>query len=150
MRLSEKRYFQHCSIRSEKSQRTWDILDTLMKKVCCQLNPCSHTQVRGDPYTNLVRAKNANQVAKRKTKESGCSLKDRRSKFSLKSELRSRSTKFRPILMEEVSRNWMELLSLSETTIRTKSGTSWSSYQKSSWDGRIEESSRVYTRYIFN
>ena len=39
-----------------------------MKKVCCQLSPVSHPQVRGDPYTNLVRAKNENQVAKWRTK----------------------------------------------------------------------------------
>ena len=38
----------------------------------------SHTQERGDPYTNLVRLKNENQVAKWKTKESGFSLKDKK------------------------------------------------------------------------
>ena len=48
-----------------------------MKKVCCQLSPFSHTQVLGDSYTNLVRAKNVNQVATWKTKESGFSLKDK-------------------------------------------------------------------------
>ena len=37
VRLSEKRYLHHCSLRSEKNQRTWDKLTTLMKKVCCQL-----------------------------------------------------------------------------------------------------------------
>ena len=41
-------------------------------------------------------------------------LEDKRSKFSMKSELRSISMNFKPILIEEVSRNWMELLSLSE------------------------------------
>ena len=34
------------------------------------------------------------------TKESGFSLKEKKSKFSLKSELRSRSTNFKPILTE--------------------------------------------------
>ena len=57
MRLSEKRYLHHCSFRSEKNQRNGDKLITLMKKVCCQLSPCSHTQERGDPHTNLVRVK---------------------------------------------------------------------------------------------
>ena len=47
----------HCSFKSEKNQRTGDKLITLMKKVCCQLSPVSHTQIRKDPYTNLVRAK---------------------------------------------------------------------------------------------
>ena len=91
--------------REEKNQRTVDKLITLVKKVCCQLSPFSHTQVRGDPYTNFVRAKNENQVAKWRTKESGFSLKDKKSKFSLKSELRSISTNFKPILIGEVSKN---------------------------------------------
>ena len=77
MRLTEKRYLHHCSFRSEKNQRIWDKLITLMKKVCCQLSPFSHTQVRGDPYANLVRPNNENQVAKWKTKESGFSFKDK-------------------------------------------------------------------------
>ena len=58
-----------------------------MKKVCCQLSRFSHTQELGDPYTNLLRVKNENQVAKWKTSESGFSLKDKKSKASLKSEL---------------------------------------------------------------
>ena len=78
MRLSEKRYLHHCSSRSEKNQRTGDKLVTLMKKVCCQLSPVSHTQVWGDPNTNLVRAKNENQLAKWKMEESGFSLKDKK------------------------------------------------------------------------
>ena len=114
MSLSEKRCLHHCWFRSEKNQRTWDKLITLMRKVCCQLSPFSHTQVRGDPYTNLVRAKNENQVAKWKTKESGFSLKHK-SKFSLKSEPRFRNTSFKPILIEEVSRKWMEFSSLRES-----------------------------------
>ena len=39
MSLSEKRYLHNCSFRSDKNQRTWDKLITLMKKVCCQLSP---------------------------------------------------------------------------------------------------------------
>ena len=35
------------------------------------------------------------------------------------------------------------------TIIGTKSRTSWSPYEKSQWDGRIEAISRVYIRYIF-
>ena len=48
------RFFIHLG---EKNQRTWDKLITLMKKVCCQLSPFSHVQVRRDPKTNSVRAK---------------------------------------------------------------------------------------------
>ena len=72
------------------------------------------TQVRRDPYTNLVRLKNGNQVTTWKTSKPGFSLKDTKSKFLLKSDLRSRSTNFKPSLTEEVSRNWVELSSLSE------------------------------------
>ena len=55
-----------------------------------------------------------NQVAKKKTKESGFSLRDKKSKFSLRSEPRFRNTNSRPILTEEVSWNKLELSSLSE------------------------------------
>ena len=58
--------------------------------------------------------KNGNQVATWKTSESGFSLKDKKSKFLLKSDLRSRSTNFKPSLIKEVSRNLLELLILSE------------------------------------
>ena len=58
MRPSEKRYLHHCSLRSEKKQRTGDKLITLVKKVCCQLSPFSHTRTERDPCTNLVRVKN--------------------------------------------------------------------------------------------
>ena len=41
-------------------------------------------------------------------------LESQKGKFSLKSDLRSRSTNFKPSLKEEVCRNLMELLSLSD------------------------------------
>ena len=99
MRPSGKRYLHHCSFRSEKNQRTEDKLITLMRKVCCQLSPFSHTQERRDPYTNFVRA-NENQVAKWKTKESGFSLKDKKSKFSLKLEQRFQADSDRRSIQE--------------------------------------------------
>ena len=46
-----------------RNRWTEDKLSTLMKKVSWQFIPVSHTQERGDPCTNLVRA-NKNQVAK--------------------------------------------------------------------------------------
>ena len=60
-----------------------------MRKVCWQLSPLSHAQVRGDPYTNQVqiRLKNGNQVATQKTSESGFSLKDK--KVQILAEVRS-------------------------------------------------------------
>ena len=84
-------------------------------KVCCQLSLFSHTQARVDPYTNLVRAKSENQVATWRAKEIRRLFeRQKKSKFSPKSELRFRSTCSKPILIREVSRNSMELLSLSE------------------------------------
>ena len=65
----------------------------------------AHTS-SGRPENELSSSqKNENQVATWKTKESGFSFKDKKSKFSLKLELRSRSTNFKPILIREVSRN---------------------------------------------
>ena len=92
---------------NEKIQQTWDKLITLMKKVCYQLSPFSHEQVRGNPCTNQVQTclKKENQVTKWKTCKSGFSLKDTKSKFLLKWDLRSRSTNFKPSLTEEESRN---------------------------------------------
>ena len=49
--------------------------------------------------------KNRKQVATWKTSESGFSLKDKKCKLLLKSDLRSRSTNFKPILTEEEPRN---------------------------------------------
>ena len=89
MSLLEKRYLHHCSFRSEKNQRTWDKLITLMKKVCCQLSPFSHVQVRWDPCTNqvLICFKIGNQVATWNASEPRLSLKEKKSKFLLKSDL---------------------------------------------------------------
>ena len=96
--------------------------------------------------------------------------RQKRSKFLLILGPRFRNTNFKPILIEEVSRNWTELSNLSEEKLiillqvmnnfdeinyyfmndyQKKSGSSWSSYEKSLWDGRIEVSSRVKIRWIF-
>ena len=65
-----------------------------MTKVCCQLSPFSHAQVRRDQYTKLVRVKNESQVAKWKAKELGFSLKDKKSKML--AEVRSEIQKHEP------------------------------------------------------
>ena len=80
MRPSGKRYRHHCSFRSEENQRTEDKLITLVKKVCLPAQSFfTHTQERRDLCTNIVRAEK-NQVAKWKTKQSGFSLKYKKSK----------------------------------------------------------------------
>ena len=122
-RPSAERSLRHCSFTSEKNQRTEDKLITLFKKVCCQLSPfLCVMQERRDPCMNLVRQVHAaekNQVAKWKTKPSGFSLKDKKSKFSLILEQRFTNTSSKPILIGEVSRNWVELSSLSEEKLIT-------------------------------
>ena len=118
---SAERSLHHCSLRSEKIQRAVDKLITLLNKVCCQVSPfLCVTQEWGDPCTNLVRqvrAAEQNQVATKKTSESGFSLNDKKSKFSLILEQRCRNTNFRPIMIEEVSRHCLELLSLNEVRL---------------------------------
>ena len=93
MSLSEKRYLHHCSVRSEKIQRTWDKLVTLMKKVCCQLSPFSHVQVRGDPSTNQVQTclKNGNQVATQKKEQILAEVRSEIQKHELQAESDKRS-----------------------------------------------------------
>ena len=117
MRPSAERSLHHCSFKREENQRTEDKLITLLKKVCCQLNHCSPTQERRDPCTNLVRPKFVQRKTKSrngKRNHQDSPRKTKKSKFLLKSGLRSRSTSFKPILIGEVFRNWMELSSLSE------------------------------------
>ena len=105
MTLSEKRDLHHCSFRSEKNSEPETNLSLSWRKLIAS-SVFFHTQERGDPYTNQVQIclKNRNQVATWKTSEAGFSLKDKKSKFLLKLDLRSRSTNFKPILTEEVSR----------------------------------------------
>ena len=57
-------------------------------------------------------SQNGAQVATQKTREPEFSLKDKKSKFLQQSDLRSRSTNFKPSLTEEVSRNQLEFLIL--------------------------------------
>ena len=70
------------------------------KTVGCQLSPFLHAKRKS--------------IATWKASEPAFSLKDKKSKFLLKSDLRFRSTNFKPILTEEVSTNQLELLILSE------------------------------------
>ena len=53
------------------------------------------------------------------------------------------------ITLWQVTNNPDEIILTSRTSIRTKSRISWSSWEKSQWDGRIEESSRITNRWIF-
>ena len=68
-------------------------------------------------YFARFKQQRKNQVATQKMSKSGFSLNDRKSKFSLIVEHRFRNTNFRPNTIEEVSRNWIELLSLKEVKL---------------------------------
>ena len=112
MRPSRKRYLHRCSFRSEKNHRTEDKLVTLMKKVCCQLSPFSHTQERGDPCTNLVRVnKKKSRNGKRKNQDSPWKTKRANSRWL---QNRDSETRISSRFWLEVFKNWMELSSLSE------------------------------------
>ena len=98
--------------------------------------------------------------------------KDTKSKFLLKSDLRSRSTNFKPSVTEDVSswsrwNSWFSAngkliilisgceqsrsrsITTSRRNTRTKSGSSWNLYQKYARHGRIAEKSRVEGRGVF-
>ena len=52
-------------IRREKNQRTWDRLVTLMRKVCCQLSPFSHAQVRETRIRTMFRFVSKTEIKSR-------------------------------------------------------------------------------------
>ena len=73
----------------------------------------THTRT-GRPVHELSSCRQKTKLRNGKTKQSGFSLKDKKSKFSLILEPRFRNTSFKPNLIGEVFRNWMELSNLSE------------------------------------
>ena len=99
MRSSEKRCLHHCSFRSEKNQRTWDKAYHSHDESLLPAQPSSAHTSTERPVCEL---------------SSHQTRKSSREMENMKSELRSISTNFKPILIEEVSTNWLELLSLSE------------------------------------
>ena len=64
----------------------------------------AHTRT-GRPAHELSSCQKRKSSREMETKESGFSSKVKKSKFSLKSDLRCRSTNFKPSLIKEVSRN---------------------------------------------
>ena len=73
---------------------------------------------------------------------------DRRSILKLNGIIESQRSEINDALAgDEQLRRDQQLLH--DQLSRTKSGSLWSSYEKSQWDGRIEAISRVYIRWIF-
>ena len=105
-----ERSLLHCSLRSEKNQRAVDKLVTLLKKVCSQVSRClSVMQELRDLLMSVVRWVQASekiQVATQKMSKSGFLWNDKKSKFSLIVEQRLTNTSSKPIMTEEVSKNW--------------------------------------------
>ena len=93
MSLSDKHYLHHCSLRSEKNQRnlrqTYHSHEESLLPAQSFFTCTSSGRPVQEPSSECL--KNGNQVATQKTSESGFSLKDKKSKFLLKSELTSRS-----------------------------------------------------------
>ena len=106
-----------------------------------------------DDFGSLISTSGKIHVATQKMSKSGFSLNDKKSRFSLIIEQGFRNTSSRPIMTEEISKNWMGLSSLNEvkylscssrrrststrsttssrTVIGTKLGSSWCSWEKS-------------------
>ena len=122
---------------------------------------------RWDPlFTSLCRALKKLRVTTLRMNRLGLSWSDKGSRFSLTVKRRFENTISRPI-MTEVFKSWNDRVAKrrnlpcssrrrmtptrsttsSWTIIGTKSRTSWSSCQKSQWNGRIEAISRLYIWY---
>ena len=115
MRPSGKRYFHQCTFRREENQRTEDKL-TLSWRKCVASSVIFRTLKNAETVHELCSLSSCRERKPSREKENGKrnTLKDKKSKFSLTSELSFRNTNFKPILKGEVFRNWMESSSLSE------------------------------------
>ena len=168
MTLSEKRYLHHCSLRSVKNQRNWDKLTTPSKESLLPTQSFLRTHEYGETENEHRSSHKPKSIREQENERVGILLERQISKFSLTSEPWSRNPNFKPFLIE-VSRNWMKLLTLSEgklivllQVMNNSNEINYyfknnchkqnldvrDSYQKCSWHGRIEESSRVTNRPI--
>ena len=125
---SAERSLHHC-FRSEKIQRAVDKFVTVLTKACCPVSRrLSVILEQGDLFSmsvdHLIQTSEKNQVATQKMSKLGFCLNDKKkenlekcpkvSRSSLTVKQRFANTSSRPILTEEVFRNWMELSSLNE------------------------------------
>ena len=170
---SAERSFHHC-FRSKKMQRAVDKLITLLTKACCQVSRCLSVLLeQGDLFPmSLDRQFQTSQkihVATQKMSKSGFFWNDKKSIFSLIVEQRFKKHESQGRLWQKkhpkvewsyrVSKRRNLSCSWRRRTTSTRSTTSswtnywnknrgpWSSWEKSQWDGRIEEISRLNIRY---
>ena len=115
---SEEGSLHHCSPRSEKMQRAVDEIITLMTTVCRPVSRRLSVIERGDPLWNglIHRSQTSEKIraAAQKMSKSGFFWNDKESRFSLTVKQRLKNTSSKPIMTEEVFKNWMKWSSLKE------------------------------------
>ena len=143
---------------------------TLKKKACrpvCRRQPAMIE--RGNLlFADLCRALKKLRDTILRMNRLGLSWSDKESRFSLIKEQWFRNTSSRPIMTEEISKvEWNDRVTKKKkmscssrgrttptrsttsswTVIEAELGSSWSSWEKSQWNGRIEEISRFNIRH---
>ena len=157
--LIRKRYLHHGSLRSEKIQRTWDKLITLMKKVCHQLSPFSHEQIRVklvyEPSSKLSQKRKSSRdlenkqiriLVERKKEQILAEVKSEIQKHELQSESDRRSIQeLAGVIESQRNGNWSyyykmwtiqtRAITTSRRNVRTESGSgiceTWKNCRKS-------------------
>ena len=115
MRPSGKRYLHHCSFKREENQRIGDKLITLMKKGCCQLNHFFAHSRTVRPVHELTSLSSCREKPSRESETIMILLE--RHKEQILADFRAEIQKHEfqaDSCSKKVSRNWMELSSLSE------------------------------------
>ena len=153
---SGMRRLHHCASRKEKQMWTCRKFITLMKKACYQAHSRSWP-ARGNPLHGCHRKEDQ----ARKKKRNDCSQKQHQKSWGMNTELISLTTVFVSWMdkLNTKQRNWAlshgiwtvptSTRSTSWRIGRTTSSTSWNSYQEWSWNGKIEESSWINSRWVF-
>ena len=172
MSLLEKRYLHHCSFRLRRTSEPETNLSLSWRKfvassVLLHTHKYGETRIR-TKFRFVSRTEIQSRLRKRANQDSPWKTKRANSRWSQNRDPEAR-TSSRVWWKKCPGINWNYWFSAkgnwsyyckwwttptrstttSRTTRRTKSGSSWNSYQKSSWDGRIEESSRITNRWIF-
>ena len=117
MSLSEKHYLHHCSFRSEKNQRTGDKLITLMKKSLLPAQSFFTRTSTGRPVyepSSCQKRKSSRDLENERIRV--LLERQKKSKFFLKSDLRSRSTN--ELQAESDKRSTQELTGIIESQRR--------------------------------
>ena len=108
---SAERSFHHCLLRSEKIQRAVGKLFTLLTKACCQVSRwLSALSEQGElfPMSLDPSFQTSGKIRRDSENEQMRILQQRqKSRLSVVVEQKFTNTSSKPIIVEEVSRNWM-------------------------------------------